>query len=758
MRHFKLYFSLLMLGILGLVSCEGTFDQPPVVVPVATHTANTTILDLKTKYWNDAKNYIDTIGLTSAGDSMVIHGRVISSDATGNIYKSLVIQDETGAMAISINGTSLYSTYRVGQEIVIPVTGLFIGKYNSLQQLGYPEYTAQFGWEATFLPLAMFQAKAELNGMPEVSSLDTITTTIASLPTTPDGIRKMQSQLVRLDNVKFSEANGTITYSEPTATTNRTLQDESGNTIIVRNSNYATFKSDILPSGTGSVVGILSYYGTAWQILLRSTEDCIGFNGTDEGSEKNPYTMDKAIELQNSGKSGWVTGYIVGAVAPEVSAVKSNSDIEWKAPTTLANTLVIGASADTKDIKNCIVMELPQNSALRTAANLKDNAKLLGTQIWVKGKLATYMGTYGLTGNGGTSSEYKLAAATGGVTSLKQDFTGVTDFAAAGWGNVQVAGDKDWFLKTFSGNTYASVTGYKGTAPFDSWLISPAIDLDNSPTKKLSFKSEVNGYGSKTSTMEVYLLSNADPKIATKTKLNATFATAPASGYSEWVSSGVIDLSKYTGTVYIAFRYAATADDNYATWCIDDIVYGEQGSTPSPSAVDQTRGDFETFNTSAATAYYGTYTTTSGWTAANSNILSGGTSDSNPVFQFIGYATGSTSQFAFAPCLRGKVGAEGSLISPTISTGCGTLSFNYGMPYTESNGLSFRVDIKQNGSVVKTFTVTDAAAAKLTAYAHSEEINVSGNFSIEFHALSPSNVSDSNKDRVAIWNVTWTKH
>ena len=194
--------SVLLLG-LTFVSCNDDFDTPPMVVPQATHQPNMTIADFKAKYWKDVNNYIDTVK-----EDIVIHGWVTANDVSGNIYKSLYISDGTAGFSISINGTSLYNTYRIGQEIVLPVTGLFIGKYNTLQQLGYPDYSDTYGWQATFLPLAMFQEAAELNGLPNAAEIDTISVKMAELPTTPDGIRKMQSQLVRFDGVSFVEADG----------------------------------------------------------------------------------------------------------------------------------------------------------------------------------------------------------------------------------------------------------------------------------------------------------------------------------------------------------------------------------------------------------------------------------------------------------------------------------------------------------------------------------------------------------------------
>ena len=420
MRHIKSYFSLMIMAAAALVSsCSDNFDTPPLMVPQASRTANISIADFKAKYWQDAVNYIDTVR-----EDLVVAGRVISSDASGNIYKSLVIQDETGALSISLNGNSLYNTYRIGQEVVISLKDIWVGKYNSLQQLGYPEYYEKGGvWEATFLPLETFQDHAELNGLPAPAEIDTIPATIAGLSTDAAGLRKWQSQLVRFDDVKFSDADGKNAFVTGDATTNRTIEDAGGNSIVVRTSNYSTFKDNLLPLGYGSVVGILSYYGSnasngTWQLLLRSADDCIDFSTDFSGVESNPWTVEKAISLQNTGREGWVSGYIVGAVAPEVTAVKSNADIEWTAPTTLGTTLVIGPTADCTDYTKCLVVALPQGTPFRTQANLADNVEVYKTVIKVKGTMASYLGTHGITGNSGSTDEFRLSVATGGVTGI----------------------------------------------------------------------------------------------------------------------------------------------------------------------------------------------------------------------------------------------------------------------------------------------------------------------------------------------------
>lgn len=171
MKLFSKYLSLAAIALTAgasLTSCQNDFDLPPIPEPEATMKANTTIAELKSQYWQDALNYYETVGTTAAGEDVIVHGRVISSDATGNIYKSLVIQDETGALAFSVNQTGMNNTYRVGQEVVINLSELGFGKYAGLQQVGgYGEYNGTP--QVSFMDYTLFQSHAELNGFPSLN-------------------------------------------------------------------------------------------------------------------------------------------------------------------------------------------------------------------------------------------------------------------------------------------------------------------------------------------------------------------------------------------------------------------------------------------------------------------------------------------------------------------------------------------------------------------------------------------------------------
>lgn len=413
MRNIAKYLGIVMLGATSLLTaCQDDIDAPGVKVPTASLTPNTTINELKTRYWSDDANYIKTIE-----DDIVIAGRVISSDRAGNIYKNLVIQDATGALALSINANSLYNNYREGQEIVINAKDMHIGKYSGLQQLGFPDYSEGFGWQATFMPLEFFESHAELNGLPEPSKIDTITVNkFSDISSSPEGLRQWQSQLVRFNNCHFAQGGQANFTDGHKVTSNRDLILEDGSTINVRTSGYSNFWSNVLPEGNGDVVGILSYFNNSWQLLLRSYSDCMNFGHPtlQPGSEDNPWDVDRVVEMEANGveQSGWVTGYIVGAVAPAVSSVSGDNDIEWGASVTMPNTLVIAPTPEVKSIANCLVLPLPQGSALRNYGALSAHPELYKRQIWVNGTFSKQLGTWGVATRSGSASEFRIEGVT----------------------------------------------------------------------------------------------------------------------------------------------------------------------------------------------------------------------------------------------------------------------------------------------------------------------------------------------------------
>lgn len=357
----------------------------------------------------------------------------------------------------------------------------------------------------------------------------------------------------------------------------------------------------------------------------------------------------------------------------------------------------------------------------------------------------------GITGNTGSNDEFVLPFSRP-VTELDEGFVnGIPD----SWTNLAVSGSAKWSTYAYPAaapTTFCAqfrLTNASST-PIDAWLITPGLDIMNARGKNFSFSSEVNNVGN--NVIEVYILNSNDPESATvKQKLNPILPNKPTSGtYSAWTSSGDIDLSQWAdGVYYIGFRFNAPAGSNYTTWCINNVKFGQAPKLATSS-------DFETILQGQEMDYtttLGNYTSAAGWVANNCTILKGGDSDSNPVFAFIGKSLDGTT-FAKAPTMCGGTTTVGTIVSPTLKGGMKKLRFNYGCAYS-GKVLSFRVDVKQNGNVVKTWTITNNNVTQKNAYAFEESCSVNGEFTIEFTNLCPSNATGNTRDRVSIWNVNW---
>lgn len=406
--------------------CQNSFDDPGLIDPKADITPNTTIAEFKAAFGNEMA--VQVPNKSESGDEAtpyIIHGRVISSDASGNIYKSLVIQDETGAIAFSVNQSSMYTEYRVGQEVVVNATGLWVGQYNNYMQLGMlGEYSG--APQITFMAYDTFKAHVQKNGMPNqdfkyihlgdqapasnpyyvITSLEELN----NIKATDPEYMYIMSQIVEIPNVSFQDGgkNPPVTYAPYQENADRYIQDPANTSITlnVRTSGYSSFYNDPLPAGIGTVRGILSRYGDSWQLLIRGLDDVIF---TTKGTKSEPYTVAEALEMDNNGRFGWTEGYIVGSLRSGISGTPTAADaILNAADTELDNNILLAPSADCTDFAQMIVVDLPAGSKVRDYANLLDNPGVLGRKMMVEGYFNEFLGMNGITGIGSGVTSFSI--------------------------------------------------------------------------------------------------------------------------------------------------------------------------------------------------------------------------------------------------------------------------------------------------------------------------------------------------------------
>ena len=163
--------------------------------------------------------------------------------------------------------------------------------------------------------------------------------------------------------------------------------------------------------------------------------------------------------------------------------------------------------------------------------------------------------------------------------------TGTTAFIALpGWSNVQMNGaNPRWTGRIFSNNRFAQMSAFQANnTNVDSRLITPGINLDNTTDEFLRFGYKTgfaNGealtvwYSTDYSGAGTVDAVNA----ATWTQLPADLSAQDQSFANDFYSSGIIDLSNISGTVYISFRYVGSSSGITTTYQIDNIqIFGNQ--------------------------------------------------------------------------------------------------------------------------------------------------------------------------------------
>ena len=201
----------------------------------------------------------------------------------------------------------------------------------------------------------------------------------------------------------------------------------------------------------------------------------------------------------------------------------------------------------------------------------------------VRGVLTKYAKDYQLVARKETDVQI---SGTRNIPFFVEDFQTVADgtnLSLPGWSNIIQAGAIVWKGGINATNGYAEfvISGTK-VASNIVWLISPKIDMDTHSNETLSFRTAQHhlDVDSPLNTLEVYISTNFDGVDFKKATWIPVSARIPnqASPWNEFIGSGAIDLSSYTGKINIAFKYIGSGK-NLAldgAFLVDDVqVYGD---------------------------------------------------------------------------------------------------------------------------------------------------------------------------------------
>ncbi|MDE6485974.1 MAG: choice-of-anchor J domain-containing protein [Muribaculaceae bacterium] len=578
MKKSLLYIAAAALSSVALGACDDDMALPPIAEPESEWVGmeNTTVEQVKTDYWQDVNNYNTPVNLNENEEEIILKGRVISSDATGNIYNNLVVLGEDGyAMTIAARTESsskkLADQYPFGSEVYLNLSGLSVGRYAGLFQVGAPS-----GTEITFLTNAVLVEHLQANSIGYPSSVEPLVVDIATLTeakNSTEGLRKYMSQLIRIDGVTFQNAGKPFAA---TATENQYVTDAAGARINVRCSNRATWHNDIIPGGAGSVVGILSYFNNDWQILMNdAATDLIDF---DPSAIPGP-----APEVDPEGDGTAASPYNVAAALKVIAAGPASTEVYVKG---IITNLSIDTSYGnaTYDLVDVIGGESVKayrgywfNGDRFTATDQMQNGK----EVVVCGVLENYMGNTPEIKQGNKVVSYDGKTSDDSSTDPTPDptpsdaiysetFQGGTlgDFTVEN----KISNDySGWYAKT-SNPACAIANSYTNSVNLEaeSWLISPEIDLAGCTGISMSFKQGF-GFDFPTEQDEFYVVKvQADGGDWT----DLTCTVFPEKGSGNWTSMGEnkFDFDAYAGKkIRVAFVYKNDGTKSRA-WEIQDFL------------------------------------------------------------------------------------------------------------------------------------------------------------------------------------------
>lgn len=215
-------------------------------------------------------------------EDLFLEGYVISSDETGNFYKTLSIQNNyvnaTSGIQLELEMVNLYNYYPIGSKINISLKNLKVGIDKGVYKIGFndPQY---------------FIGRIPSN---EVNNyLSRVDNEIYAIePREYNSISEALKEqnintLIKINNIQFKNPEIDKTYAIAYTNVSRELIDRSFSVLDLRNSGYATWYDEILPVKSGSIILILSRYNHNYQAYIRDVTDV---NFTEERFDVNSNT------------------------------------------------------------------------------------------------------------------------------------------------------------------------------------------------------------------------------------------------------------------------------------------------------------------------------------------------------------------------------------------------------------------------------------------------------------------------------------
>ncbi|MBR1547217.1 MAG: hypothetical protein IJ637_00620 [Prevotella sp.] len=352
-----------------------------------------TIAEVKALYSNEINNN----SLKEVKTAMQIKGIVVGNDEGGNIYNSIYIQDQTGAIAVSISQGGLFGPFAVGQCVLVELEGLYVGGYGKQPQIG-TTYTNPNKEGATpqVGRMSRYQWQQHYKLIPDISGL-----TAAPLEVKWNfnslNIADDCAKLITLKGVELADADGKAVYAPGDGSVtltancaNRTIKGLSN--VVLRTSTYADFANKVMMTGLVDITGVATRYNDTWQLLMRTDADIVA-STTEPAPTATPAGTGTSADPYNvAAVLAYTQGLAADVQSDEVYAVGYVTTIsEMDTAGTYGNaTYLISDRADA----STSTFQIYRGYGLNGQRFNASGATLIktGDKVIVKGKVVNYRG------------------------------------------------------------------------------------------------------------------------------------------------------------------------------------------------------------------------------------------------------------------------------------------------------------------------------------------------------------------------------
>ena len=206
----------------------------------------------------------------AVGESTIIDkpysilGRVTATDAYGEYYKSICIEDSTGGIVLLIDGFTLYRRYALYDQVRVDCHGLALARYGSTIQLGMPpagEYAADYIPEYDIGRYVTVYKFAD-------DSFEPVESSVTELRPEYTG------RTVRIGGLHCPSAGEGVCWCDADPLTggridtDRMVSDSSGAELTVCMRGGCRYAGEEIPAGEFSLCGIVEYRGGTYALRI----------------------------------------------------------------------------------------------------------------------------------------------------------------------------------------------------------------------------------------------------------------------------------------------------------------------------------------------------------------------------------------------------------------------------------------------------------------------------------------------------------